>query len=138
MIWVLKDERMLVLIGLIAGIAATTSIWVVAERREQPPEQVDVEAVVTQVMSLHAPSENLTEPDLLKVPCSSEFIEQNTDLLCREMFCRMQQRGIDAQTSQSDCNEIANISNTKSIQAACDGLEGDTLEKCTDLFFKRK
>ena len=82
----------------------------------------------------------LTKLDLVKDICAPDFIvtQAQGDLLCREMFCRMQQRGIDAQTSQSDCNEIANISNTKSIQAACDKLEGDALEKCTDLFFKRK
>ena len=136
MIWVLKDERMLVLIGLIAGIAATTSIWVVAERREQPPEQVDVEAVVTQVMSLHAPSENLTEPDLLKVPCSSEFIEQNTDLLCREMFCRMTTRGVDSKTSGGECEQISNIQNKSVILEECSKL-GEGYKKCVDLFDRR-
>jgi hypothetical protein len=136
MIWVLKDERMLVLIGLIAGIAATTSIWVVAERREQPPEQVDVEAVVTQVMSLHAPSENLTEPDLLKVPCSSEFIEQNTDLLCREMFCRMTTRGVDSKTSGGECEQISNIQNKSVILEECSKL-GEGYKQCVDLFDRR-
>ena len=136
MIWVLKDERMLVLIGLIAGIAATTSIWVVAERREQPPEPVDVEAVVTQVMSLHAPSENLTEPDLLKVPCSSEFIEQNTDLLCREMFCRMTTRGVDSKTSGGECEQISNIQNKSVILEECSKL-GDAYKQCVDLFDRR-
>lgn len=82
----------------------------------------------------------LTDLDLVKDVCSPLFIVEQSqgDLLCRELFCRMQQRGIDAQTSQGDCNEIANISNTKSIQAACGDLDGDVLEKCTDLFFKRK
>ena len=82
----------------------------------------------------------LTDLDLVKEIYAPDFIftQAQGDLLCRKMFCRMQQRGIDAQTSQTDCNEIANISNTKSIQAACDELEGDALEKCTDLFFKRK
>mgnify|MGYP003137145071 FL=1 len=136
MIWVLKDERMLVLIGLIAGIAATTSIWVVAERREQPPEQVDVEAVVTQVMSLHKPSENLTEPDLLKVPCSSEFIEQNTDLLCREMFCRMTTRGVDSKTSGGECEQISNIQNKSVILEECSKL-GEGYKQCVDLFDRR-
>ena len=81
---------------------------------------------------------NLTDQDLLKVACSSEWMEKNTDALCREMFCRMQQRGIDAQTSQGDCSEIANIANTKSIQNACKDSKGDDFDSCVDLFFKRK
>tara|TARA_Y100000114_G_C11678138_1_gene287240 strand:- start:330 stop:746 length:417 start_codon:yes stop_codon:yes gene_type:complete len=82
----------------------------------------------------------LTNLDLVKEICAPDYIvkQEQGDLLCRELFCRMQQRGIDAQTSQSDCNEIANIANTKSIHAACKDLEGDAKEVCTELFFKRK
>ncbi len=82
----------------------------------------------------------LTDLDLVKEICAPSFIvdQKQTDLLCREMFCRMQQRGIDAQTSQSDCSEIANIANTKSIQDACQDLKGEELDGCIELFFKRK
>ena len=82
----------------------------------------------------------LTDLDLVKEICAPAFIvdQKQTDLLCREMFCRMQQRGLDAQTSQSDCSEIANIANTKSIQLACKDLKKEELESCVDLFFKRK
>jgi len=82
----------------------------------------------------------LTNLDLVKEICAPDYIvkQEQGDLLCRELFCRMQQRGIDAQTSQSDCNEIANIANTKSIQTACKGLEKEPHEVCVDLFFKRK
>jgi len=80
----------------------------------------------------------LIDLDLLVVPCSSEYVTANNDLLCREMFCRMQQRGIDAQTSQQDCSEISNIANTKAIQKSCENMQGEVLEACIDLFFKRK
>ena len=82
----------------------------------------------------------LTKLDLVKDICAPDFIvtQAQGDLLCREMFCRMQQRGIDAQTSQGDCSEIANISNTKSIQNACKDSKGDDFDSCVDLFFKRK
>ena len=54
------------------------------------------------------------------------------------MFCRMQQRGIDAQTSQTDCESISNIANTKAIKDSCQDLKDDELVSCTELFFRRK
>ena len=56
--------------------------------------------------------EKLADIDLLEVPCSEKFIEKNTDLLCREMFCRMQQRGLDSKTSAADCSGISNMNNS--------------------------
>jgi hypothetical protein len=50
----------------------------------------------------------------------------------------MQTRGIDSQTSQTDCESISNLANTKEIQDACKSLEGEKKEACEDLFFKRK
>jgi len=56
---------------------------------------------------------NLTEPDLLRVPCSSEYIEKEGDLLCREMFCRMnrqgggQNSGGGAGATEGDCSSIS-------------------------------
>lgn len=56
--------------------------------------------------------EKLADIDLVKIPCSEKFIEQNGDLLCRELFCRMQQRGIDSKTSSVDCSGISNMNNS--------------------------
>jgi len=56
---------------------------------------------------------NLTEPDLLEVPCSEEYIGKRGDLLCREMFCRMnrqgggQNSGGGAGATESDCSSIS-------------------------------
>lgn len=58
---------------------------------------------------------NLTEPDLLKVPCSAEYIEKQGDLLCREMFCRMNRQGGGQNSSggagatESDCAAISAV-----------------------------
>lgn len=70
---------------------------------------------------------NLTEPDLLKIPCSMEFINgtfdeegkqitpPNGDLLCREMFCRMNRQGGGQNSSggagatESDCSSISGV-----------------------------
>ena len=127
---------MLILIGLLGGVAITTSTWVIVERRKPEPEPVNIEKIVAQVMSIHQPSENLTEPDLLKVPCSAEFIATNTDLLCREMFCRMTTRGIDSKTSGGECEQISNIQNKSVILAECSKL-GEGYNECVDLFDRR-
>ncbi len=56
---------------------------------------------------------NLTQPDLLRVPCSSEYITSKGDLLCREMFCRMnrqgggQNSGGGAGATEQDCSSIS-------------------------------
>lgn len=79
----------------------------------------------------------LTDLDLVQAPCSAEFIKENDDLLCRELFCRMQQRGIDAQTSGSECEQIANVSNTITIYEYCHD-KGEQREECVRLFRERK
>ena len=89
----------------------------------------------------------VTSPDLVSVSCSKDHIDKHGDLLCREMFCRLQQRGIDAKTSGSECEEISNIANTKIILDSCiqevkvEGSEETVSvfnEDCTRLFRERK
>ena len=79
---------------------------------------------------------NLTAPDLLMVACSQEYLEQNDDLLCREMFCRLQTREGDG-AAQSECEEIANVSNSITVLNSCKNL-GIELETCVDYIGKRK
>ena len=70
---------------------------------------------------------NLTQPDLLKIPCSMEYINgtvdekgnqltpANGDLLCREMFCRMnrqgggQNSGGGAGATEQDCSALSGV-----------------------------
>lgn len=84
--------------------------------------------------------EQLADIDLVQIPCSTEFITANSDLLCRELFCRMQQRGIDAQTSGADCAAISNINNSikiiKLIENACNinTAETDEFNKCAQRY----
>jgi hypothetical protein len=122
------------IIGIAVGIGGTVvvqnanknDVQVVAVGGDQvAKEQVEVQ-------------KKLIDLDLLVEPCGKEFIEKHDALLCREMFCRMQTRGIDSQTSQTDCESISNLANTKEIQDTCKGLEGEKKEACEDLFFKRK
>jgi hypothetical protein len=50
----------------------------------------------------------------------------------------MQQRGIDAQTSQIDCEAISNTANSLEILTACKDKEENDKRACEELFFKRK
>ena len=62
---------------------------------------------------------NLTDADLLKVACSSEWMTDNTDSLCREMFCRMQNRGLDKGATTTECENISHITNSQARLTTC-------------------
>lgn len=79
---------------------------------------------------------SLTAPDLLQVPCSAEYMGLNGEGLCREMFCRLQTREGDG-ASQSECEEIANLSNTISIIQACKVNEME-IDLCLKVLDTRK
>tara|TARA_R100000152_G_C6743555_1_gene167256 strand:+ start:416 stop:820 length:405 start_codon:yes stop_codon:yes gene_type:complete len=125
-------------VGLLVGIGGTVGIQVAT--KPKPQEKPIIVAVGGDEVAKGQTEvqKELIDLDLLVEPCSKEFIKDKDALLCREMFCRMQQRGIDSSTSQIDCSEISNIANTKEIQDACKGLQNEALDQCTDLFFKRK
>ena len=126
-------------VGLVVGIGGTIGIQQVTTPIEAPKPLVVAVGGDEVAQGQVEVQKELIDLDLLVEPCSKEFIkEQKDSLLCREMFCRMQQRGIDAQTSQTDCESISNIANTKTIQDACKDLKDDQLTACTELFFRRK
>ena len=125
-------------VGLVVGIGGTVGIQQATKPKEDPKPLVVAVGGDEVARGQTEVQKELIDLDLLVEPCSKEFIKEKDALLCREMFCRMQQRGIDAATSQQDCSEITNIANTKEIQDACKKLEGEALDACTDLFFKRK
>lgn len=125
-------------VGLVVGIGGTIGIQQATKPKEDPKPLVVAVGGDEVARGQTEVQKELIDLDLLVEPCSKEFIKEKDTLLCREMFCRMQQRGIDAATSQQDCSEIANIANTKEIQDACKKLEGEALESCIELFFKRK
>lgn len=107
---------------------------------------------------------NLTEPDLLKVPCSADFINgtfnedgkqltpANGDLLCREMFCRMnrqgggQNSGGGAGATAQDCSAISDASISAIIATTCmpywsEGAGADQNSqylRCIDIFDDKK
>ncbi len=121
------------LFGVLVGVGGTVGIQ--KATKKDPPVVVVGDQIAEGQIEVQ---KELIDLDLLVEPCSKEYIESKNDLLCREMFCRMQQRGIDAATSQVDCSEISNIANTIAIQRSCSTLKGDDLDTCIELFFKRK
>ena len=146
----LEKSRMLtayILIGL--GGLFVGSIATLAIKKDLEPKKEDTVIVVADQTSQTQQDviKQVTSPDLVSVSCSKEHIDQHSDLLCREMFCRLQQRGIDAKTSSSECEEISNIANTKIIIESCMKeveVEGEDRkvsvfnEECTRLFRERK
>lgn len=111
------------------------SLTTIAIQKDREPEREIVEPII--IDPVGDVSKNLTNIDLLVEPCSPEFIEKSTDLLCREMFCRMTTRGVDAKTSGSECEEIANVANSKKIIDHCESfVEGR--EECYDKYRERK
>jgi hypothetical protein len=116
--------------GILIGSLTTMAI-----QKDREPEREIVEPVIIDPVGDVA--KNLTNIDLLVEPCSPEFIEKSTDLLCREMFCRMTTRGVDSKTSGSECEEISNVANSKKIIDHCESFV-ESREECYDKYRERK
>ena len=125
-----------VTIGMLAflGGSAITggAIWGIQNSNKNKENTADVLEAVAGLETKFEQSQaqavtNLTEPDLLKIPCSTEYINGtfdkdgkqlipgNGDLLCREMFCRMNRQGGGQNSSggagatESDCSAISAV-----------------------------
>lgn len=130
----LSRNKMLVVYGLIGGAVLGVFGTLYVKKGEEP---VVIEQPEPIVITESKVAEKLTDIDLLKIPCSSEYIKDNGDLLCREMFCLMQTRGIDAKVSGSDCSAISNVQNTLVILETCTGEDGLD-DKCIQIYRERK
>ena len=110
-----KMEWILLAVGLLVGGGAGFGIAHIG-KKDKPIIVQDNTAEKQQDVVLQ-----LTDLDLVKEACSSEFIvkQEQGPLLCRELFCRMQQRGVDAKTGSSECESISNVSNKIAIRAFC-------------------
>lgn len=129
----IMDPLTIALIAFIGGGVVTGgTIWGINNANKS---QDDTAKVIEAIGGLETKFEqaqaqavtNLTEPDLLKIPCSMEFINgtkdkdgneltpANGDLLCREMFCRMNRQGGGQNSSggagatESDCSAISAV-----------------------------
>ena len=114
-----------ILIGLGIGVGGTIGVGLAFKKQEVAPPPVIVSDPEVAV--------KLTDLDLIKPLCTPEFIKENGDLMCREMWCLMQTRGLDAKVSETMCESISNLANTLVIIKACE--DG---EDCLRLFRERK
>ena len=73
-----------------------------------------------------AATRNLTEPDLLQVACSKDYMQEQGDLLCRELFCRMNRQGDGAGASGAECDSISNQANSVLMMGICAGYWDET------------
>lgn len=113
----IKMEWVLLAVGLIVGGGSGAGVTF-AFMKNKKPLVVETNKVVEKMVEVDL---SLTETDLLKVPCSSEYISNNGQSLCREMFCRMNTRsGNQANSaSQKECESISNIINSELIIKKC-------------------
>jgi hypothetical protein len=118
----------IVLISFIGG-SVVTGGGIIAYNRSQQKQQ-DIQAIISSLETQFEKAQanavvNLTETDLLKIPCSAEYIEQKGDLLCREMFCRMNRQGGGqnsnggAGATSQECSDISQASLNKLKLETC-------------------
>ena len=125
---------MTILYGVIGGAVLGVFGTLYVKKGKEP---VVIEQPEPIVITESKVAEKLTSIDLLKIPCSSDYIQEHGDLLCREMFCLMQTRGVDAKVSGSDCSAISNVQNTLVILETCTGEDG-LEDKCIQIYRERK
>ena len=114
-----------ILIGLGIGVGGTIGVGLAFKNKEVAPPPVIVSDPEVAI--------KLTDLDLIKPLCTPEFIKENSDLMCREMWCLMQTRGLDAKVSETMCESISNLANTLVIIKACEDSDD-----CLRLFRERK
>ena len=135
-----------ILIGLLTGTIGTSAVttWIHTKNNKQSEIIENQNATLLQLSSMQAQlqlgdqeiKKQLTSTDLLAVSCSESWMEKNTDMLCREMFCRLQTREGDG-ASQTECEEINNIANTFFIIEQC-AVNNMEIEKCLEVLDARK
>ena len=134
------------LLSFTGGTLLTTGLFIWIESRGkqfQALNQSQTE-VISQLSSIHGKIEagkidiqkNLTNTDLLNVAWSQEYLEKNGELLCREMFCRLQTREGDG-ASQTECEEVSNLNNSLVILEECSKLGLETKD-CISVVERRK
>ncbi len=134
----IKGDNMLtayILIGL--GGLAVGSLTTIAITKDKIESQPVAPIIIEPVDPVSGVAKQLTNLDLLVEPCSAEYIKENGDLLCREMYCRVMQRGVEAKTSGAECEDISNVANSQLIINHCESFI-DGSEQCYEKYRERK
>lgn len=121
------------IIGLAGVILGGVGVTIAKKNKSEPVEPV----IIAPVDPVGEVAKQLTNLDLLVEPCSKEYIESAGDTLCREMYCRVMTRGVDAKTSGAECEEISNVANSKLIINHCETFL-EHKEECYEKYRERK
>ena len=125
------------IIGLSGAILGGATTLIITKKKNEPVSQPAEPIIIQPVDPVGDVAKQLTNLDLLVEPCSAEYIKENGDLLCREMYCRVMGRGVEAKTSGAECEEIANVANSQIIINHCESfLDGS--EECYEKYRERK
>ena len=136
----LKEINMLtgyLIVGLSGLILGGASTLLITKKKNEPVSQPVSPIIVEPADPVGDVAKQLTNLDLLVEPCSAEYIKENGDLLCREMYCRVMGRGVEAKTSGAECEEIANVANSQIIINHCESFIDDK-EECYEKYRERK
>ena len=125
------------IIGLSGAILGGATTLIITKNKKEPVSQPVEPIIIQPVDPVSDVAKQLTNLDLLVEPCSAEYIKENGDLLCREMYCRVMQRGVEAKTSGAECEEIANVANSQIIINHCETFIDDK-EECYEKYRERK
>ena len=135
-----------ILLGVLGGSVTTTGIWFWVDNKNADITKITTlqNDTINKLATLNASidareleiKQQLTAPDLIAVACSAEYMTDHGDLLCREMFCRLQTREGDG-ASQVECEQIANVANSIVVYGMCTAPGIDTT-KCIDFVTRRK
>ena len=113
------------------GLLTGGGMWLVKVRNDSDSEAAS--EIISSIGTLRSELEsaraeatrNLTQPDLLEVACSAEYMKEQGDLLCRELFCRMNRQGDGSGASGTECDSIANQANSVVMLGICAGYWDD-------------
>ncbi|MFZ9079060.1 MAG: hypothetical protein ACO23H_11050 [Alphaproteobacteria bacterium] len=123
------------LAGLVVGGVSTAAM--INKRNAQQPDPAVVVVADPVAGDQQEVIKQLTNLDMLVIPCGAEYIKNYGDLLCREMYCRVMTRGIDSKTSGQECEEISNVANSKIIVDHCESFI-EQREECYEKYRERK
>lgn len=143
------------IIGILVGVGSTLGVQHATRPKDKDGTVEVLKAISGLEDSIHKAEadaiKNLTEVDLLKVPCSYAYIEKQGESLCREMFCRMNRQGQGKGSTTQECDAIGNAINSKAAIQVCmsywddstltrrGGLDQNSrYARCISLFDKRK
>ena len=125
-----------IIVAAVAGLAVGGGSVFVVTHNDKPVAPVVVADVSAQKQA--EVQVNLSNLDIVKPVCTSEFIKENGDGLCREMFCFAQANSTTGAAGEKSCDAVSNVNNTLVILRTCGSLEGAPRAECFQTFRERK